>query len=254
VLLGDSSFDNPDYPSPGWQVYDLRPCDAYGCLWAVGGRVGMSLDVWMTYFAACWIISLSPGAGAIASMSSGLRFGFWPGYWNVIGLQLALAVQILIVAAGVGAVLTTSELMFNLIKWFGVLYLVYLAWKQWSALPADFDSSVDADRQAAGKSGSPLRLVGKGFLVNSSNPKAIVFMLAVLPQFIDPARPLVVQYGVLMVTMIGVDMVVMAGYTSLASKVLRYLKSPRQQMLLNRSFAAMFVGAASLLSLVNRNR
>jgi homoserine/homoserine lactone efflux protein len=59
---------------------------------------------------------------------------------------------------------------------------------------------------------------------------------------------------VLMATMIGVDMVVMAGYTSLASKVLRYLKSPRQQMLLNRSFAAMFVGAASLLSLVNRNR
>ena len=68
----------------------------------------MAFDIWLGFFAACWVISLSPGAGAIASMSSGLQFGFRRGYWNVIGLQLALALQILIVAAGVGAVLATS--------------------------------------------------------------------------------------------------------------------------------------------------
>ena len=84
----------------------------------------MAFDIWLAFFTACWVISLSPGAGAIASMSSGLQFGFLRGYWNVIGLQLALAVQILIVAAGVGAVLTASALAFNLIKWFGVAYLV----------------------------------------------------------------------------------------------------------------------------------
>lgn len=79
----------------------------------------------------------SPGAGAIASMSSGLQFGFLRGYWNVIGLQIALAVQILVVAAGVGAVLTASALAFNLIKWFGVAYLVYLAIKQWQQRPSE---------------------------------------------------------------------------------------------------------------------
>ncbi len=207
----------------------------------------MSFDVWLAFFAACWVISLSPGAGAIASMSSGLQFGFLRGYWNVIGLQIALAIQILIVAAGVGAILTASELAFNLIKWFGVAYLVYLAIKQWQQKP----SEIDAEQQAV-KTFNPLAIITKGFLVNISNPKAIVFILAVLPQFIDPAKSLVPQYSLMMVTMIAVDMIVMAGYTCLAAKVLLFLKTPRQQRILNRSFASMFVGAASLLSLVHR--
>ena len=90
------------------------------------------------------------------------------------------------------------------------------------------------------------------FLVNASNPKAIVFMLAVLPQFIDPAQPLMGQYLVLGATMIVVDLIVMAGYTGLASRVLRLLRTPRQQRLMNRSFAVLFVGAAGLLATVRR--
>jgi len=207
----------------------------------------MALNVWLAFFAACWVISLSPGAGAIASMSSGLRFGFLYGYWNVIGLQLALIIQILIVAVGVGAVLTASALAFNLIKWFGVGYLIYLAYKQWQHAPSEVRAN-----EANFKSSTPLQLVAKGFLVNISNPKAIVFMLAVLPQFIDPVKPLVPQYVVMTVTMVCVDMLVMAGYTCLAAKVLLFLKSPRQQRLLNRSFASMFVGAATLLATVHR--
>lgn len=208
----------------------------------------MTLDVWLAFFAACWVISLSPGAGAIASMSSGLQFGFLRGYWNVIGLQIALAIQILIVAAGVGAILTASALAFNLIKWFGVAYLIYLAVKQWQQKP----SEIRTEQQAV-KNVNPMALIAKGFLVNISNPKAIVFILAVLPQFIDPAKSLVPQYSLMMLTMIAVDMIVMAGYTCLAAKVLLFLRTPRQQRILNRSFASMFVGAASLLSLVHRS-
>ena len=59
----------------------------------------MAFQVWFAFMLACWVISLSPGAGAIASMSSGLNYGFRHGYWNAIGLQLALIIQILIVAA-----------------------------------------------------------------------------------------------------------------------------------------------------------
>ena len=207
----------------------------------------MDFDVWLGFFAACWVISLSPGAGAIASMSSGLQFGFRRGYWNVIGLQLALALQILIVAAGVGAVLATSALAFNLIKWFGVAYLLYLAYKQWQQPPSVVSAEQRAEQQV-----QPLAMMFRGFLVNISNPKAIVFMLAVLPQFITPSEPLVPQYGLMMATMIAVDMIVMAGYTCLAAKVLLFLRSPRQQRILTRSFASMFAGAASLLSLVHR--
>jgi len=207
----------------------------------------MSLETWLAFFAACWIISISPGAGAIASMSSGLQYGFWRGYWNAIGLQLALVVQIAVVAAGLGAVLATSALAFTLIKWFGVAYLVYLGIKQWRALPSNM-----ADDATVRPIGKPLALVARGFLVNISNPKALVFMLAILPQFIDTHLPLVPQYAIIMATMVSVDLIVMAGYTGLASKVLRALKSPRQQRRMNRTFAGLFVSAAAFLATLHR--
>ncbi|UPQ83257.1 LysE family transporter [Pseudomonas knackmussii] len=207
----------------------------------------MTIETWLAFFVACWVISLSPGAGAIASMSCGLQYGFWRGYWNAIGLQIALALQIAVVAAGVGAVLATSSLAFSLIKWFGVAYLLWLALKQWRAMPETLDDSA-----ALRPIGRPLALIFRGFLVNASNPKAIVFILAVLPQFLDPNRDLVVQYLHMGMTMVVVDLVVMAGYTGLAAKVLRLLRTPRQQRLVNRSFAAMFAGAAALLATVRR--
>ncbi len=207
----------------------------------------MALETWLAFFVACWVISLSPGAGAIASMSSGLQYGFWRGYWNALGLQIGLALQIAIVAAGVGAILSTSALAFSLIKWFGVVYLVWLAIVQWRALPSDL--ATGASERPIGR---PLTLVLRGFLVNVSNPKAVVFMLAVLPQFIHPQEPLLAQYLIMGVTMISVDLVVMAGYTGLASRVLRALRTPRQQRMMNRTFASLFVLAAGLLATVRR--
>ncbi|TDV52661.1 homoserine/homoserine lactone efflux protein [Pseudomonas graminis] len=207
----------------------------------------MSLETWLAFFAACWVISLSPGAGAIASMSSGLQYGFWRGYWNALGLQVALVVQIAVVAAGLGAVLATSALAFTLIKWFGVAYLVYLGIKQWRALPSDL-----ADESAVRPVGKPLVLMARGFLVNISNPKALVFILAILPQFIDTHLPLLPQYLIIATTMVCVDLIVMAGYTGLASKVLRALKTPRQQRRMNRTFAGLFVSAAAFLATLHR--
>jgi len=207
----------------------------------------MSLETWLGFFAACWVISLSPGAGAIASMSSGLQYGFWRGYWNALGLQIALVVQIAVVAVGLGAVLATSALAFTLIKWFGVAYLVYLGIKQWRALPSDL-----ADDSAVRPVGKPLVLMARGFLVNISNPKALVFILAILPQFIDTHLPLLPQYLIIASTMVCVDLIVMAGYTGLASKVLRALKTPKQQRRMNRTFAGLFVSAAAFLATLHR--
>jgi len=207
----------------------------------------MALDTWLAFFLASWIISLSPGAGAIASMSSGLQYGFLRGYWNALGLQLGLAMQIAVVAGGLGAILAASSTAFYAIKWFGVAYLVYLAIKQWRALPTDL-----SDDAAIRPIGKPMAMMFRGFLVNASNPKALVFMLAVLPQFIDPHAPLVHQYLILGVTMIGVDMIVMAGYTGLAAKVLRLLRTPKQQRRMNRTFAGLFVGAAGFLATLHK--
>lgn len=206
----------------------------------------MSLQVWFAYMLACWVISISPGAGAIASMSSGLNYGFRHGYWNAIGLQIALLIQIMIVAAGVGVLFATTPLAFQAVKWFGVAYLLYLAYLQWTAPVKD----IEIQHEKKDKSVSALLL--NGFVVNISNPKAIVFLLAVLPQFLDLSKPQWIQYLIMAATMVTIDLIIMAGYTGLASKVLRLLRSPKQQKYLNRGFAVMFSCAALLLSTVHQ--
>ncbi|MEK7739580.1 MAG: LysE family transporter, partial [Pseudomonadota bacterium] len=175
----------------------------------------MSYQVWFAYMLACWVISISPGAGAIASMSSGLNYGFRRGYWNAIGLQLALLVQIAIVAAGVGVLFATTPLAFFVVKWFGVLYLLYLAYIQWTTKTQSIDIPTEQPTKSIPK------LILYGFIVNISNPKAIVFLLAVLPQFLDLSKPQWIQYVIMAATMITIDLIVMAGYTGLAAKVLR---------------------------------
>ncbi|MFW1858762.1 LysE family transporter [Acinetobacter defluvii] len=206
----------------------------------------MSYQIWFAYMLACWVISVSPGAGAIASMSSGLSYGFRRGYWNAIGLQLALIVQIGIVAAGVGVLFATTPWAFLVVKWFGVLYLLYLAYLQWNAPIQSIEVKTENKPKTV-----PM-LILHGFLVNMSNPKAIVFLLAVLPQFLDLSKPQWIQYVIMAITMITIDLIVMAGYTGLAAKVLRLLKSPKQQKYMNRTFAVLFSCAAGLLSLVHQ--
>ena len=206
----------------------------------------MSYQMWVAFMLACWVISISPGAGAIASMSSGLHHGFRHGYWNVIGLQLALLLQFGIVAAGAGILFTTTSWAFLLVKWFGVAYLLYLAYLQWKAPIQAVNILLGAENK------SRTKLILNGFIVNISNPKAIVFLLAVVPQFLDLSKPQSPQYIMMAVTMIAIDLIVMAGYTSLASKVLRILKSPKQQKYMNRTFAVLFAGAATLLSFVHQ--
>ena len=206
----------------------------------------MSYQIWFAYMLACWVISISPGAGAIASMSSGLNYGFRRGYWNAIGLQLALLVQIMVVAAGVGVLFATTPVAFLVVKWFGVLYLLYLAYLQWTAKTQSIDIQAEQPTKSIPK------LILNGFIVNISNPKAIVFLLAVLPQFLDLSKPQWIQYVIMATTMVTIDLIVMAGYTGLAAKVLRLLKSPKQQKYMNRTFAVLFSCAAGLLSLVHQ--
>ena len=92
----------------------------------------------------------------------------------------------------------------------------------------------------------------EGFLVNVTNPKGLVFLLAVVPQFVVPTAPLLPQYLTIGATMVAVDLVVMGAYTGLASRLLGWLRTPRQQTILNRTFSGFFAAAAVVLSLVRR--
>ena len=207
----------------------------------------MELSTWLTFFVAAWLISLSPGAGAVAAMSAGLNHGFARGYVMSFGLILGIWTQVLVVGLGLGALIAASSLAFAVVKWLGVAYLVWLGIKQWRA-PAR--PLVEADADATGVSARSLIL--RGWMINAVNPKGTVFLLAVVPQFLDLSRSLAPQYLVIAATLAVTDLVVMGGYTALAAKLLRLLKSPRQIQALNRTFGSLFVAAGALLALFKR--
>lgn len=207
----------------------------------------MEFTTWLTLFAACWAISISPGAGAVAAMSAGLSHGFRRGYFMTFGLILGIWTQVLLVGAGLGALIATSETAFAAIKWAGVAYLIYLGIQQWRAPAKPLVA-----QQAEGALVTRRQLVMRGWVVNALNPKGTVFLLAVVPQFINLKAALGPQYLVIGATLGFTDLVVMGGYTVLASRVLAALKSESHIKALNRVFGSLFIVAGTLLASFKR--
>jgi len=213
----------------------------------------MEWQVWIAYFVASWAIALSPGSGAVLSMSHGLAYGVRGASATILGLQAGLAVILLVAGAGVGALLVASATAFTVVKVVGAAYLMWLGWRQWRA-PVAVAPDESGPTAAAPSAGLPSvrQRLGIGFFTNVTNPKGIVFMVAVLPQFIDPARPLWLQLLVLLVTTIGVDLIVMHGYAFLASRAQRWLATARARQAQNRVFGGLLMAMGASLFLVKR--
>ncbi|HEX6735314.1 MAG TPA: LysE family transporter [Azonexus sp.] len=187
---------------------------------------------------------MSPGPGAVLSMSTGMRYGYRSALLAILGLQAALLVQLAVVAIGFGALLAASELGFLILKLFGAAYLVWLGVQRWRALPLP----PAANMPVRGRG-----LFVQGLLVNLGNPKAIIFMAALVPQFIAPAEPLLPQYLAIALTMCLVDVLVMSCYALAAAGMGRWLHDPRALRLQNRIFGGVFVSAGVALALTARN-
>ena len=206
----------------------------------------MTLATWITFFLACWAISLSPGPGAIAAMSAGLNYGFKRGYFMVFGLVLGIWTLVGIVVAGLGAIIAASNTAFTVLKFLGAAYLVWIGISQWRASDKPLVAAADA-RVLTRK-----QLVMRGWAINATNPKGTIFMAAVVPNFIDLSHPLIPQYLIIMASLSLTDLVVMAGYVALASRVLRALNEPHHVRIMNRCFGGLFVVAGSLLATFRR--
>src|SRR3954467_2844608 len=102
----------------------------------------MACEVWLTFVGAAIAISVSPGAGAIQSMATGLTHGVRRGYWSILRLEIGLMLQLALVALGLGAIVTNSIVAFNIVKWIGVGYLIYLAVRQWRSATVDLREQV----------------------------------------------------------------------------------------------------------------
>ena len=206
----------------------------------------MDLQTWLAFLAASCLIAVSPGSGAVLSMSHGLSFGVRKASATIVGLQLGLVLILLVAGAGVGSLLLASELAFSVVKVLGACYLIYLGFSQWraDAAPLAADAPVAA--------GTWQRRCLTGFLTNATNPKGIIFMVAVLPQFMTDARPLWTQLLVMGVTTVAVDLVVMHGYAFGASALRRLMRSTRAVKAQNRVFGGLLMAVGAGLFFVKR--
>jgi homoserine/homoserine lactone efflux protein len=202
----------------------------------------MALHLWLGFFLTTLVVALSPGPGAVLSMSVGIRLGYRHALKAILGLQTALLLQLTLIGLGLGAVLAASELAFLVIKLAGAAYLVWLGIQRWREPLVIGEAGADVNRG----------FYRQGILVNLGNPKAIVFIAALVPQFIDPQAPQLPQFAVIALTMCSLDTAVMSCYALLASRFRGVLVSPRRGLLANRVFGSIFVAAGALLAGTSR--
>lgn len=209
----------------------------------------VTLSVWLSLFLACLVISLTPGAGAINTMSNSLATGWRRAAWGILGQQLALVVHIAIVAAGVGLIVSRSPIIFNSIRYIGSAYLIYLGIR---LMLIKTDAHTVTETEEAATQESAWSMMRRGFWVNLLNPKAIVFFLAFMPQFIRIDAPQLPQYLIFAATSVGVDIVVMWGVFAVAARSFRRLtRTPRGRRTLNTIFGALFIAVAAMLIFIH---
>lgn len=231
----------------------------------------MTLATWSTLLTAVIVISLTPGAGAVNTMTNSISQGWRRSFWGVLGQQIALIVQLLIVAVGVGALVAASPAILTVVKFLGAAYLVYLGVRMLVAKPnvpddagrvevlgagdavAGSGAGAGGTAAGAGRRREPAwSMMRRGILVNLLNPKAIVFFLAFIPPFIRADQPAVPQYAIIAVTCVVVDVLVMwFGFALLARPLGRLMDTARGQRILNSIFGLCFILVAGLLLLVH---
>lgn len=211
----------------------------------------MSFATWFSFFCAACLIAISPGSGAILSMSHGLNYGVKRASVTIFGLQLGLLLVLIVAGAGVGSLLLASETAFGIVKLLGALYLIYLGLTQFLSKPQA--SVVLQDNEADLHIPSSGRRVLTGFLTNASNPKGIVFMVAVLPNFINSQAPLLPQLTILAITMVIIDTTVMHSYALLAASLQNLMRDVKAQRIQNRVFGAVLMLVGASLFFVKRD-
>jgi homoserine/homoserine lactone efflux protein len=209
----------------------------------------MTLATWLAFFLATILLCFSPGPGALSSMSAGMKYGWRRGMWNCMGMQASIIVNSTIIALGLGAILMASTTAFEIMKWCGALYLMWLGIQKFREEPVPFE---EIAARTEFKDTTTKGIFLQGFLVSQTNPKGLIFLLAVLPQFVDPSQPTAMQYVILTLTLVCIDIVAMGCYTGFAARVLTMLKDPSHIRWTNRVIGSLFVMAGGALAVFKR--
>jgi threonine/homoserine/homoserine lactone efflux protein len=197
------------------------------------------------FLLTAFIVCVTPGIGVVYTLSVTLGGGFRAGVWATIGCTLATVFHMAIAMAGLAAVLHTSAVLFQTLKYAGVAYLLWMAW-------AVLQSSGSMAIEAA-DGGSASRLVWRGILLNILNPKLPLFFVAFLPQFL-PATASLADLATLGTAFTAITALTFLLYAALAASGRKaVLGSPRVMTWMKRTFAASFAALGARLAMERAN-
>jgi len=208
----------------------------------------VSLTTWWLFAATEIVLSLTPGPAVLFVLSSALRAHAKKSLGSIFGILSANTVYFGLSASGLGAVLISSYRLFFAVKWIGAAYLVYLGVRTILGR-----ADVLQAEESVGASTSAARLYRDGFVLQMSNPKAIVFFSAILPQFIDPRRPIIPQIVILGLTSVICEFAVLSSYSVAAARASTLARQPSYAKWTNRVAGSLLIGAGAGLAALRRD-
>ena len=193
------------------------------------------------------VVVISPGPGALLTVAAGLSGGARAAAVTALGCTLGIVPHLLAAVTGLAALLHASATAFDVLRYAGVAYLLYMGWATWRS-PAALEVRADAPARSTGGR------IAEAMLVNLLNPKLSLFFLTFLPQFIAPgeAQP-AERMAQLSLVFMAMTLVVFLGYGVFAARFRdQVLQRPSVLVWLRRGFAAAFVGLGGKLALMQR--
>ena len=210
----------------------------------IGGKT-MTLHTWWLFVMMSFVVSGTPGPNMLLVMSSSARYGMRQALASMAGCMTALMAMMCISAAGLGALLQAFPAVFDALRWAGAAYLIYLGFKSWRApVGSGLD---DASSIAANNAGALFR---RGFLVAASNPKAILFAAAFLPQFITPSAARLPQFAILVITFAFIEGGWYLAYAMGGKRIAHTLRQARTLRLFNRLTGGAFIGFGAMMAVL----
>lgn len=198
----------------------------------------MTMQTWWLFVVTVFFISATPGPNMMHALSRSVQVGFRRSIAAMAGCISALLLALVLSMVGIGAVLTAMPRLFDVIRYAGAAYLVYLGIKAWRA---DDAPETGADNTRPETRASGWSLYRNGFLVGISNPKLLLFAAAFFPQFIDHHKPVLPQFGILLVTYLFSDGFWLSLYGLGGHSLSRFLSRRPVRRAFNRLTAIVFV-------------
>ncbi len=208
----------------------------------------MSLELWIIYAGAAILLSLTPGPNSLLSLTHGGLYGARRTTYTVLGSVCGFTLVIALSMSGFSAVLAASEQLFTIIKWVGAAYLVYLGIKTWRSPPL----TLETVGEASSVNKSRRKMFTEGLVVAISNPKAILFFAAFLPQFIDTQQSLFVQFVVMATTFMAIEFAFELFLATCSQRMVPWLSKSKNTRWFQRITGSTFIGAGTLLATIEK--